>query len=410
LKYLTVALVVLVIIGSCSSPSPYEGNLIYEIAKSDPELLAVLDEAEKYRIQIIYTQVKRDSVNRPILVDHTFRLNTEEYFYPASTVKLPVAALSLEMLNRLNIEGLDRNTSMLTDSAFFGQSKVVYDSTSETNLPSVGHYIKKILLVSDNDAFNRLYEFLGQDYINEMLHEKGYQSARIVHRLSLPLSEEENRWTNPVTFVNGNDTVYRKPILQAVGTPDYNEEVLLGKGEIAGGELKESPKDFSRKNRLALADLHRMVIAIMQPEAVPEENRFNLTENDYVFLRKYMRTLPSDAEYPSYDTEHYWDSYVKFFMFGDTKLPMPSNVHIYNKVGAAYGFLIDAAYIEDRSADVGFYLSAVIHTNDNGIFNDDTYEYDQTGFPFLAKIGRAIYNYEVERLAKPAAEELKAGF
>ena len=261
--------------------------------------------------------------------------------------------------------------------------------------------------MSDNDAFNRLYEFLGQDYINEKLHEKGYSSARIVHRLSLPRSEEENRWTNPVVFVSEDDTVYSQPVMEATGSPDYSREVLLGKGDMVGGELMEGPKDFSRKNRFDLVDMHRVVQALIKPESVPGESRFNLSEEDYRFMRKYMSILPRESDYPSYDVEHYWDSYVKFFMFGDTKMPMPKNVHIYNKVGAAYGFLIDAAYIEDKSSGIGFFLSAVIHTNDNGIFNDGVYEYDKTGFPFLARLGKAIYNYEAERKSVPV-ETLKA--
>ena len=45
--------------------------------------------------------------------------------------------------------------------------------------PTIAHYIKKILLVSDNDAFNRLYEFLGQQYINTTLHQMGYTEVQI---------------------------------------------------------------------------------------------------------------------------------------------------------------------------------------------------------------------------------------
>ena len=66
--------------------------------------------------------------------------------------------------------------------------------------------------------------------------------------------------------------------------------------------------------------------------------------------------------------------------------PITKNIKIYNKVGDAYGYLIDCAYIEDTDADIGFFLTAVIHVNADKIYNDNKYEYDETGLPFLAKL------------------------
>ncbi len=74
------------------------------------------------------------------------------------------------------------------------------DTSSPTGRPSVEHYVKKIFQVSDNDAFNRLYELLGQEAFNSALHNKGYPDARIVHRLSMPLTPEQNRQTNGIRF------------------------------------------------------------------------------------------------------------------------------------------------------------------------------------------------------------------
>lgn len=63
----------------------------------------------------------------------------------------------------------------------------------------------------------------------------------------------------------------------------------------------------------------------------------------------------------------------------------------------AYGYLIDNAYIADFKNGVEFLLSAVIYVNNNQIFNDDKYEYDEIGFPFLANLGKVIYEYELKR-------------
>ena len=42
-------------------------------------------------------------------------------------------------------------------------------------------------------------------------------------------------------------------------------------------------------------------------------------------------------------------------------------------------------------------LSAVIYCNQDGILNDDKYDYDTIGYPFMRSLGRKIYDYERSR-------------
>jgi hypothetical protein len=107
-----------------------------------------------------------------------------------------------------------------------------------------------------------------------------------------------------------------------------------------------------------------------------------------------MHVLPKEV---GYDPVEFYDSYVKFFMFGDTKEDMPEHIKIYNKVGYAYGTLTDCAYILDSKNKVEFMLTATILANKDGIFNDNIYEYDDIGIPFLAELGREIYTFELNR-------------
>ena len=110
------------------------------------------------------------------------------------------------------------------------------------------------------------------------------------------------------------------------------------------------------------------------------------------------------------DGSYYPDGYVKFLMFGGTEPELPDNIRIFNKVGDAYGFLTDAAYIVDFENNIEFILAATVYTNANQTFNDDEYEYDEIGLPFLRDLGRAIYEIELERerLHVPNLEPLKA--
>jgi hypothetical protein len=127
---------------------------------------------------------------------------------------------------------------------------------------------------------------------------------------------------------------------------------------------------------------------IMFPEAFKESERFKLTEKDREFILFSMQNLPKNA---GYNPTEYYDGYCKFFMFGDTKENIPANIKIYNKVGDAYGTMIDCAYIVDATNKVEFIVSATLLVNKDGVFNDDKYEYDTVGLPFLGELGRQLY-------------------
>lgn len=119
---------------------------------------------------------------------------------------------------------------------------------------------------------------------------------------------------------------------------------------------------------------------------------------------------PKEASSPQYDTS-FNDSYVKFLLYG-ARDPIDSNIRIFNKVGDAYGFLTDAAYIVDFKNNIEFFLSASINCNSDGIYNDDKYDYENVGFPFMKHLGQVIYNYELKRNKKntPDLSEFKIDY
>ena len=113
-----------------------------------------------------------------------------------------------------------------------------------------------------------------------------------------------------------------------------------------------------------------------------------------------MSAYPSESSEPKYDTAVYYSNYSKFLLLGAEKSQAPENIRIFNKEGDAYGFLNDVAYIVDFENKVEFMLSATIYCNSDGIFNDDKYDYDSVGLPFLKNLGRAVYDYELKRKKK----------
>lgn len=356
---------------------------------------SLLQHNDVWQIKIIFTQIDRKANNQPSFKNYYFNIDPRQYFYPASTVKMPTSILALQRLNELNIPGLDRNTAMITEAAYSRQDAVYNDPNSADGRPTIANYIKKIFLVSDNDAFNRLYEFLGQEYINNTLDKMGYDSAQIIHRLNISRTEDENRHTNPVRFYDtSSNLVYQQPLVSSklVYQPRNN---FLGKGFLSGDEVINQPFDFSKKNRFALYDLHSILETVMFPKSVPKHQRFKLKEDDYQFLYRYMQMKPAESDFPEYDSS-YNGAYSKLLLYGG-KGDLDSNISIFNKEGDAYGFLTDVAYVVDFKNGVEFFLSASINCNSDGIFNDDRYDYETVGYPFLKNLGQVIYQYELKR-------------
>lgn len=372
-----------------------------QLFKTQPQWFdSILAKRKELNVQVIYTQIDRDANGIPSFTQHYFNKNGSRYFYPASTVKFPVVLLALQKLKELNIPGLDRNSTMITDAAFSGQQATFNDPNTGDGRPTIAQYIKQVLLVSDNDAFNRLYEFVGQEYINRELSKKGYANTQILHRLNIFLSEQENRTTNPIRFYNNsNQLIYSQPML--VNKQQYaKRNDFLGEGYYSAGKLIKQPMDFSKKNRMPLQDFNDMVRAVIFPQTIKAGGRFDIYEEDRIFVMQYMSEYPGESVYPFYDRSGYQDAYVKMILFGTEKGIPPPSIRIFNKTGTAYGQLTEAAYIVDYDKGVEFFVSATIDCNTDQIYNDDKYEYDSIGYPFLKNLGRLLYNHEVKRIKK----------
>uniref|UniRef100_A0A486XHD3 beta-lactamase n=1 Tax=Rheinheimera sp. BAL341 TaxID=1708203 RepID=A0A486XHD3_9GAMM len=375
--------------------------LLSGVTQQYPVLQHVLANSKPYRVQIIYTQIDRDADNNPALTYYQYGLDNERYFYPASTVKLPIALLALEWLTEHNLTGLTADTIMLTDAATDWQTAQITDPSATSGFPSIAQYIKKILLVSDNDGSNRLYELLGQDYINQRLAAKGFTHTVINHRLSLPLTAEQNRQFNPVRFVD----VTGQPILAlpARSTKHHylnRNKPTVGKAYIKGNELINLPMDFTDKNRLSAADFDSVIKRVIFPQLFSRQQRFSIRPEDRSLVLRYMAMLPPDSTSPLYDATEYPANYSKFLLFGGKAQQIPSHIRIFNKTGWAYGHIIDGAYIVDLEQQVELFVTAVVYANENDILNDDRYQREELAIPFLRELGQYLYQHELTRPRK----------
>ncbi len=379
-------------------------TFLKQLMESKPELFGgILNHPNHNEVQVLYTQVIRDKHNKPTFKTFSYNLNPKRYFYPASTVKLAGVIFALEKVNELKTKGLNTNLSMITDSSFKGQTKVLKDESAANGKPSIAHYIKKVLLTSDNDAFNRLFEFIGRAEINAKLHRYGMTESRILNRLAIGDGGESAKHTNPIDFYDGDQLIFHQN--EQYDAKDYPLELTnltVGKGYMdSNDKLVNEPYSFANKNVFTIADQQSLMKRLIMPEAFALKDRFNLTPEDYQLIYTYMSKYPTESDYPKYDEKEFWPTYAKMLYYGREKnANLDPNIRIFNKYGDSYGFIIDNSYFADFKNQIEYFLTAVIQSNEDGIYNDNKYEYETVCYPFMKNLGRTIYELELRKKKK----------
>lgn len=369
MRFITFFILVLLCV-SCQEETP----LTKVLASDSPAIKKVMSDPDKYEVQILFTEVNRSNPSVITFDNYEYKVSDKKYFYPASTVKLPTAIIALEKITELETIGRYNQFQMEGDSI-------------ETD---ISDQIRRSLIVSDNEAYNRLFEFVGKDELNDRLKSLGIK-GRISHRLSAPNADD---LTSKSFVFKATDTTVTIPKRENKEIESLSlKGMKKGKGYMENDSLVNEPKDFSKKNYLPVRSLHSIVKRLIFPNAFPENERFKLRTNERLALINTMGLVPGKY---GYNIKKYPDNYVKFFVIGDEtdpKVRKPNDIHIYNKVGYAYGYLIDCAYIMNEATKKDYIITAVIHVNENQVFNDDQYEYDEIGIPFLAELGRLLVNH-----------------
>lgn len=361
-------------------------NPIKTSMKNDNFLTEILKNKEEYEIQIAYTEITRDKDGKPVFRDFEFQVDEEKYFYPASTIKLPIIVLTLDKINELRATGVDitPKSKILISSIHEENNQVQKDSiTSFQNL------IADVFLVSDNSASNVLIDFIGYNNFNAKMAKVGFKNTYLNHKFN-PDPYVKNNWqikTVKNEIISSNED-------QIIITAEQNTLGLKkGKNRFQNGKVVPGAIDFSQKNRSSITDMHNILKRIIFPLKFDKDKTFNLNVEDYDFLRYWMSRFTYEDIGDKFKTEKkYFDSYNKFFIHGEDTIVNDRNIRVYNKIGQAFGTSVDNAYIKNYQDDVEFFLTATIYTNKNKTINDNVYEYNQTAIPFLSKLSKSIYS------------------
>ena len=361
----------------------FSSDPIKSAIKEDEFVRKIIRDKDNYEIQILYTEVSKNNLDQTEFKDFQFQLNDEKYFYPASTIKLPIAIMTLSKINELRAEGSNISLKSKLKLSLINNKKeiIIKDSIS-----SFQNLIADVFLVSDNSASNVLIDFLGYNYFNSSMINAGYENTYLNHKFN-PDPFVDSSWI--ITTLD-NDVISSKENKRNVIAGSNISNLKKGERSLVNGKIINESMDFSLKNRSSLTDMHNIMKNLIYPEITL--SKFNLNVEDYDFLRYWMsRFTYEDLGNKYISDDRFFNSYNKFFIHGMDTILKSSDIRVYNKIGQAYGTSTDSAYIKNYKEDVEFFLTATIYTNKNEIINDNIYEYGDTAIPFLSRISKTLY-------------------
>lgn len=361
-------------------------------------LHAALNHAEEHRVQILVSEVVPDGHGGRRLNRFGYRLGAE-YFYPASSIKLCAAVGALQTLEALQAShgcGDLLDAPMEIAPLFPGDAAQADDASNLSGgRITVGHEIRKLALVSDNRAFNRLYDLVGHEALNRRMHDLGLTSVVVNHRLSESRAIPDPRASAAVTLRPAGRAAISVPArTSALSLTNRASRLRVGDAYLQGEQRVSEPMDFSTRNGISLEHLQDLLIQVVAPEIDLGTPRLRLQESHRRFLVEALTQPASESSNPLYAAAQYpTDGYKTLLPGGRRVLPEQRpglRVECASKIGQAYGFTIENACLKNPVNGRTVFVSAVIYTNADGVLNDDRYEYEQVALPFMADLGEWV--------------------
>jgi hypothetical protein len=368
------------------APSSKDPARDHILATGGPARKSVLATPEKYRFQVLYGVITPTA--KPTLERHGYRADAE-YFFPASSMKMPIALATYDRLATLRSTPPGRPA--LTRDATLKIHPV--SGSGDPYVTTLARETWRALIVSDNFSANRLLAVVGHREAHETLWNLGLKSVRIHTGFATGADIDPAELSPRIELATPTGASDELPARKSdlVLPPTDATSLAIGKSNIVDGKKVEGPLSFADKNAIHLRELQDTLVRIMRPELLPAGSRADTASpDDLAYVRNALGTLPSASGLAGYDRNVVADYQLSPFLRGIERVRQRGQFEIYSKVGQAYGFLIANAYVVDKVTGRAFFLIASIYANPDEIMNDDTYAYDSVSFPALADVGEAF--------------------
>lgn len=343
----------------------------------------VLAARDSYQPQVLVTRCVREGSGWRAQESQAFGLRPRQWFAAASWVKLPLAGLLLEELDR---RGLDIAAGALR-LEIEGTAACAPLPAAQAGGWRLDALMQSMLVVSDNLAYNALYELLGSDTIHARLRELGFPGIRMATRLGCPQPRSPGKLAARLRDARGA-VVWESPAqLQETFQRFPHGKARAGRAWAEGGRVIPGAHDFSDSNFIPLADVHHMTLEFGGQVGL----LFELTAPTRRWLADTLSLVPRQAGGLGVEQRALPDDHSKWLLPLDAAGHFPAHLRIRSKNAQSYGWIGDSAFIVDEQAGRACALTALAFVDRDGVLNDGTYDYAGTGRPFLREVGSALW-------------------
>ena len=368
------------------------------LLRSDPQLLALVNNAERHRLQMVVGRMEWDAAGNPCLRWFRFR-DGAQYFYPAGAVHLPMAMAVMQQLDEG--QGLwDVNATLVSDGVradsqtpSLGNIRIAHAFES-----TIDREMRRMVILSISQGFNRLFDLLGTRELAERLLAAQLNETRMSHRFdeAVPIADHVHA-PGVRIVIGGAPRVFFPPrSTAAAALPLPWADALVGDAYIpihapdgpAPAQVDE-PFDFADRNYASLTDLLRMMLELGAPELLDVAG-FSLSPTSRAYLAYLFSRGPQDLGLDDIDTSAWTLQRFKPMWDGIATVRDPATLTYLSHAGRAFGFHTDVAFVRDESTGTGFVVAATVYANEDGVLNDDRYEYAQVTEPFFESLGALL--------------------
>ncbi len=370
-----------------------DSTLFHILSNHDSLIDKVINNPSKYNFQLIYTRINRNSNKINI---STFSINEgNQYYNPASLIKFPLALVALEKMTSLKDSGISILDSLVlnTCSCDYGTNKYV----SNHKNPTLLQFLREMMIMSNNNAYNLFFDFIGRDVINTRMKLMGIENIQMKNRFTSGCSEEDNQISGGLRFKNTKSyNSFLIPCLKSTRhwSIDSSKYPTILESQIATKKtIINNRKNNSENNYVSLMQAHKLMINLMIPSANLFQNNFIIDSNYKNEFIKALGSYPRELENSEYDTAHLADYYYKFFIDPSIMQTKENKIRVYNKVGLASGFVSDVSYFFDSTNNIEYFISGALLSK-KAFSNENNY--NDFGIHLLRKIGGLIYKNELD--------------
>jgi len=374
-----------------AAAQPSAEALMSFLRDKDPLIQRILSDREKYRLQFMVSAIEHSPEGNVSFRDYS--LQSGQYFYPASMVKLPTALVCLELLDSLQIP-LSAFLEMNDDA---GCGKTSFSRMTRQKPLPFTEIMEDMISISNNPYYSLLFHFAGPKVLNERMRAIGMKETRIFSAFtSCPKRADI---TTSSCFIRDA----QKPLFQkAAETYPYSAfrdfwplEARKRLGKNGPSDTAGNGIDFNQAHEYGLEDIHNTMKRLLFPESFPQEQRFRLSGDSRNFILSCLAKYPREMNNSNYhNLRIYPDNYYKYSIIGEDNQPVSDpRYRIFSKIGLAYGFVTETAYVVDFVSGKDFLLTLSMYVKENSSSGEGRYSYNSVARPFLSRFSKGILEF-----------------